>query len=89
MVAIYIKNIEIAKLLIEKIDLDKNICKNKALKDFIEEVIEDKGKQKELLDAVQKRREEQDKLKETEEETTPCPEVTKPKIPTTSQERVL
>ena len=52
--AIFDKKIEIALLLIEKVDLDKNKWQDRTLEELIQAVITDEVQQKELLKAVQK-----------------------------------
>ena len=58
MMAMQTQNIEVTKLLIEKVDLDKNKWQGKTIEDLIQEVITNEVQQKELLEAVQKRRKE-------------------------------
>ena len=75
--AIHKQNIEITKLLIEEVDLDKNIWKGKTIEVFIEEKITNESSKQELLTAVRKKREEQSKLTEAEQETSPSSEISK------------
>ena len=58
MMAMQTQNIEVTKLLIEKVDLDKNIWKGKTIEVLIEEKIKNESSKQELLEAVQKRRKE-------------------------------
>ena len=90
MVAILKQDIEITKLLIEKTDLDKNIWKSKTIEVLIEEKITNESSKQELLEAVQKRREEQNKSKKSRKRPLPpSSEVYKAKVPKYDLERAL
>ena len=65
------QNIEVTKLLIETVDLDKNKWRGKTIEVLIEEKITNESNKQELLTAVRKRREEQSELTEAEQEASP------------------